>query len=563
MRTSHLDFSIPVHINVGWLVQLKGASLCRFPFTSSITPTSNPNKKMAAADARVSLERLGEFLAKDKELREIEDDQRRKWQTGTLPAKEKIAQILQKHGLTTTTTTSAEEEVGWVRPFPAFLYRCPLSSPQTTLVSWNSLPDPVKKRLDPQPSDANGVVEVPLVWLVPEEMAETVTSTTTTMMQRRPLGGNLTNKLKEYTRGTAGQTRPFRPGGMDDNNDNVQQQITPFTLPQDMERSQRVLDNDDVLSSWKDGSLLTAPPGVDFAIGLSWNDVHGGHDDHPIPKGSIHAPVEEENPTQLQSLEEEETSAPQQAVYRETVLWEQEILDDDSLFGDSSSSEEEEDDDDDSDDDDDDSNDDEEDGDHDGDAKEAVVEEEKTDDYPQGDSLDEVDVLLREFSAVGDATQRKRALPTDDDHSSNPLELAKIHEQIAQQKTARKSWAVTNLLPIADYNSWIPNPAMTFPFTLDGFQQQAVARLERSESIFVAAHTSAGKTVCAEYAISLCQQHCTRLVYTSPIKALSNQKFRDFGRKFGAENVGLVTGDMQLNVDDSTCLIMTTEILRS
>lgn len=80
------------------------------------------------------------------------------------------------------------------------------------------------------------------------------------------------------------------------------------------------------------------------------------------------------------------------------------------------------------------------------------------------------------------------------------------------------------------------------------------------QSVFVAAHTSAGKTVVAEYAIALAMRRATRCVYTSPIKALSNQKFRDFSLKFGAKNVGLVTGDMQINADDSTCLIMTTEM---
>ncbi len=53
-------------------------------------------------------------------------------------------------------------------------------------------------------------------------------------------------------------------------------------------------------------------------------------------------------------------------------------------------------------------------------------------------------------------------------------------------------------------------------------------RLELNESVFVSAHTSAGKTVVAEYAIALSQKHLTRTIYTSPIKALSNQKFRDF-----------------------------------
>jgi len=56
--------------------------------------------------------------------------------------------------------------------------------------------------------------------------------------------------------------------------------------------------------------------------------------------------------------------------------------------------------------------------------------------------------------------------------------------------------------------------------------------LENKESVFVAAHTSAGKTVVAEYAIALAKKHMTRAIYTSPIKALSNQKYRDFTGKF-------------------------------
>jgi antiviral helicase SKI2 len=106
--------------------------------------------------------------------------------------------------------------------------------------------------------------------------------------------------------------------------------------------------------------------------------------------------------------------------------------------------------------------------------------------------------------------------------TQNPLQLAEKQAQL-QSNTTRKSWANTALLPIDDFNSWIPNPAMTFPFTLDSFQQQAVARLERNESVFIAAHTSAGKTVVAEYACALAKQRGTRCIYTSPIKALSNQ----------------------------------------
>jgi antiviral helicase SKI2 len=86
--------------------------------------------------------------------------------------------------------------------------------------------------------------------------------------------------------------------------------------------------------------------------------------------------------------------------------------------------------------------------------------------------------------------------------------------------------------------------------------------MEIGESVFVAAHTSAGKTVVAEYAIALAAKHMTRAIYTSPIKALSNQKFRDFQHTFPPSSVGILTGDVQIN-PEASCLIMTTEILRS
>jgi superfamily II RNA helicase len=66
-------------------------------------------------------------------------------------------------------------------------------------------------------------------------------------------------------------------------------------------------------------------------------------------------------------------------------------------------------------------------------------------------------------------------------------------------------------------------PARTYPFTLDPFQRESIACLEKGQSVLVAAHTSAGKTVVAEYAIALCLRDAQRVVYTSPIKALSNQ----------------------------------------
>ncbi|GAB7342051.1 hypothetical protein MBLNU457_g0335t1 [Dothideomycetes sp. NU457] len=103
-------------------------------------------------------------------------------------------------------------------------------------------------------------------------------------------------------------------------------------------------------------------------------------------------------------------------------------------------------------------------------------------------------------------------------------------------------------------------PARTWPFKLDPFQQVSVASIERNESVLVSAHTSAGKTVVAEYAIAQCLKNNQRVIYTSPIKALSNQKYREFAGEFG--DVGLMTGDVTIN-PTATCLVMTTEILRS
>jgi len=105
-------------------------------------------------------------------------------------------------------------------------------------------------------------------------------------------------------------------------------------------------------------------------------------------------------------------------------------------------------------------------------------------------------------------------------------------------------------------------PAKTYPFELDPFQTTAISYLERNDSVLVAAHTSAGKTVVAEYAIALALRNKQRVIYTSPIKALSNQKYRDLSEDFGEDNVGLMTGDTTIN-PSAFCLVMTTEILRS
>ncbi|KAK5063099.1 hypothetical protein LTR84_005175 [Exophiala bonariae] len=135
--------------------------------------------------------------------------------------------------------------------------------------------------------------------------------------------------------------------------------------------------------------------------------------------------------------------------------------------------------------------------------------------------------------------------------------------QSSSNKKSGKEWAhVVDIdKEITNFKELVPDMARTWPFELDTFQKEAVYHLENRDSVFVAAHTSAGKTVVAEYAIAMAAKNMTKAIYTSPIKALSNQKFRDFKEVFGSD-VGILTGDVQIN-PEASCLIMTTEILRS
>ena len=96
---------------------------------------------------------------------------------------------------------------------------------------------------------------------------------------------------------------------------------------------------------------------------------------------------------------------------------------------------------------------------------------------------------------------------------------------------------------------------------LDPFQEEAIHAIDRNHSVLVTAPTGAGKTVLAEYAIEKCIEMGRRVIYTAPIKALSNQKYRDFYGTYG-DRVGIVTGDVVLN-QSAQVLLMTTEIFRN
>src|SRR3989440_3389771 len=104
--------------------------------------------------------------------------------------------------------------------------------------------------------------------------------------------------------------------------------------------------------------------------------------------------------------------------------------------------------------------------------------------------------------------------------------------------------------------------AARYPFPLDPFQLEAIAHLDQGRSVLVAAPTGTGKTLVAEYAIWLAQKRHQRVIYTTPLKALSNQKYRDMRTLYGHDAVGLVTGDI-VEHSQASIVIMTTEVYRN
>ena len=161
--------------------------------------------------------------------------------------------------------------------------------------------------------------------------------------------------------------------------------------------------------------------------------------------------------------------------------------------------------------------------------------------------------------------------------SSNPINIPSIfnkknynYEQIQNsqhkmvsynseenEKKSLNEYAIEDNISVFKFDE-LKEPAMKFPFKLDDFQKRSILRLEQKKNILVCAHTSSGKTLVAEYGIALGKKNCKKVIYTSPIKALSNQKYCEFKKKF--DDVGIITGDVNIN-PNAQCLIITTEIL--
>ncbi|KAJ3690967.1 hypothetical protein LUZ61_020131 [Rhynchospora tenuis] len=170
------------------------------------------------------------------------------------------------------------------------------------------------------------------------------------------------------------------------------------------------------------------------------------------------------------------------------------------------------------------------------------------------------------------ASQKRKTLETPASDSPQPSKIAREEEgEVAAQ--IRSNEHITCLHDVSypqgyaklrterrEKEKEMKKPAKEFPFQLDPFQAESISCLEIGESVMVSAHTSAGKTVVALYAIAMCLRDGQRVIYTSPIKALSNQKYREFKEEFG--DVGLMTGDVTIE-PNASCLVMTTEIWRS
>src|ERR671939_1309574 len=119
---------------------------------------------------------------------------------------------------------------------------------------------------------------------------------------------------------------------------------------------------------------------------------------------------------------------------------------------------------------------------------------------------------------------------------------------------ARAVIMVENETLVADFEAGLP-------FALDPFQREAMLALAAGQSVLVAAPTGTGKTIVAEFAVHLAHGRGLRALYTAPIKALSNQKYRDLRDRYG-DVVGLLTGDLVLQ-PDASIQVMPTEVLRN
>jgi len=149
------------------------------------------------------------------------------------------------------------------------------------------------------------------------------------------------------------------------------------------------------------------------------------------------------------------------------------------------------------------------------------------------------------------------------DDGSRALQAGKAPGRVERRTSSTKRTpSYTSYTPTIEAVALVEEFAATQPYALDPFQREATAHLASGRSVLVAAPTGTGKTVVAEAAIWLAQRAGERAIYTAPVKALSNQKFRDLRALYGPTQVGLMTGDIVEN-PSAPIVVMTTEIYRN
>ncbi len=134
-------------------------------------------------------------------------------------------------------------------------------------------------------------------------------------------------------------------------------------------------------------------------------------------------------------------------------------------------------------------------------------------------------------------TVDKEIIPVDEQNSLSKSDTTTVTHQVRHQVALPPNYS--NYIPLANHSR--KKGIREYPFVLDPFQELSVSAIDRNESVLVSAHTSAGKTVVAEYAIATALLAKQRVIYTSPIKALSNQKYRELSEAVSYTHLTLPT----------------------
>ncbi|KAF2879988.1 hypothetical protein ILUMI_26176 [Ignelater luminosus] len=196
-------------------------------------------------------------------------------------------------------------------------------------------------------------------------------------------------------------------------------------------------------------------------------------------------------------------------------------------------------------------------------VSEPVICDVKTSENCEEDVNNEIKGTKRDHEEINDVTNKRMRVDVDVDVEDINFEEFKnriVVHTIESLESCTHEVACPPGQPYMPLAARTAEPAKTYQFTLDPFQRESILCIDNNQSVLVSAHTSAGKTVVAEYAVAISLKNKQRVIYTTPIKALSNQKYREFYDEF--KDVGLVTGDVTIN-PSASCLIMTTEILRN